>query len=73
MKGYQLIIKGSFVYFGGSRTIHSKKVFLSQEKAEEHQEEFVRLCTTPAYKEDLSFLDKGQQYKVSIIEVEIME
>jgi hypothetical protein len=73
MQGYQLVIKGSFVYFGGSRTIHSKKVFLSQEKAEEHQEEFVRLCTTTAYKEDLSFLDKDQKYAVNIIEVEIVE
>lgn len=71
MQLFQLVAKGTCAVFqSSSRSICSKKVFVSKDMAEAYKEEFATKCSTPLGDKDLYYLESD--LKINIVELELI-
>ncbi len=67
---YQLIALGERALTGERGQIHSRKVYVIKDTAQQAIPEFTKLCMTELHKHDLAFMSRVDN--VEIVEVEII-
>ena len=71
MKIYQLVAYGNMDINNSRHTMHSKKIYRTEEQAEAAMPEFSKLVTTPKDKDDLTVMDKTR-LRIHVIPLELV-